>query len=107
MNIMLANIMERIAEIGLRRSVGARVEDIFKQFLAEAIVICAVGGIVGVLFGSLMTGIAGLMFTIPVRISLLSLLAPFLASTLVGVIFGVLPAKRAAQVTPIEALQHD
>jgi putative ABC transport system permease protein len=106
MNIMLANIMERIPEIGLRRAVGARRADIRNQFLLEAVLICAFGGLLGVVLGfAISFGVAffsGMPVSFPWYAALLSLSI----SALVGVTFGSMPALRAANVNPIEALQH-
>ena len=107
MNIMLANIMERVSEIGLRRAVGATRMDIQRQFLTEAVVICCVGGILGIVLGY---GIAyGVAFFVkyPVAFAWVSMLFAFGISTLVGIVFGYVPARRAANVNPIEALHSD
>ncbi|MBW2732509.1 MAG: ABC transporter permease [Deltaproteobacteria bacterium] len=106
MNIMLANIMERIPEIGLRRAVGARRADIRNQFLLEAVLICAFGGVLGVMLGfAISFGVAffsGMAVAFPWHAAFLSLSI----SALVGVTFGLMPALRASNINPIEALQH-
>jgi putative ABC transport system permease protein len=106
MNIMLANIMERIPEIGLRRAVGARRADVRNQFLLEAVLICGFGGLLGVALGfGISFGVAffsGMPVAFPWYAALLSLGI----SALVGVTFGSMPALRAANINPIEALQH-
>ncbi len=107
MNIMLANIMERVSEIGLRRAVGARRRDIRNQFLLEAVIICVVGGLVGIGLGF---GISwGVSFTVglPVAFAWESMVISFGISLAVGVIFGLMPAVRAANVNPIEALRGE
>ncbi|HRZ76267.1 MAG TPA: FtsX-like permease family protein, partial [Bacteroidales bacterium] len=107
MNIMLANVMERIREIGVRQAMGARPRDIAQQFLAEATLISIGGGILGVLLGiglSLaITRVAG----IPTIISLWSILISFLVSAAVGMLFGYMPARRAASQDPVVSLRYE
>ncbi len=106
MNIMLANIMERVSEIGLRRAVGARRRDIRNQFLLEAVMICFIGGAIGVVFGlAISYGVAAVV-GLPVAFAWTSVVLAFGISVAVGIIFGLMPALRAANINPIEALQH-
>lgn len=105
MNIMLANIMERIGEIGLRRAIGATRRDIRNQFLLEAMITCIVGGILGVILGLLVSVIVGIVADLPVGFAWESVILSFGISLVVGVIFGLMPAIRAANVDPIEALR--
>ncbi len=107
MNIMLANIMERYSEIGLRRAIGARRKDIRSQFLIEAVVTCLLGGIVGLLVGLMISVSVAWLGGLPVAFAWGSMVLAFLLSTSVGVAFGLMPAIRAANISPIEALQHD
>jgi putative ABC transport system permease protein len=107
MNIMLANIMERVSEIGLRRAVGATRMDIQRQFLTEAIVICCVGGILGIILGYAIAYGVAFFVNYPAAFAWVSMLFAFGISTLVGIIFGYVPARRAANVNPIEALHSD
>ncbi|MEK6651020.1 MAG: FtsX-like permease family protein, partial [Bacteroidota bacterium] len=107
MNIMLASVLERTKEIGIRRSLGATRRDVILQFLSEAVSISVVGGCIGVLVGAGMSyGVA--QFTeIRTIISLDSILLSFLISISVGILFGILPARRAAHQDPIVALRYE
>lgn len=107
MNIMLANIMERISEIGLRRAIGARRRDIRNQFLMEAIAICFLGGLVGIVLGFAISYVVSLTVNLPIAFAWRSMLLSFFISVATGVIFGLMPALRAANVNPIEALQSE
>jgi len=107
MNIMLASVMERIKEIGLRLAIGARKEDIIMQFLNEAVMISVSGGIIGVILGIAMAAIVSRMAEIPTIISPLSIILSFGVAATVGLIFGIAPAKRAAEQDPITSLRHD
>jgi putative ABC transport system permease protein len=107
MNIMLVSVTERTREIGLRMAIGARGSDILGQFLTEAVLLCLVGGLIGLTLG------AGVAFTVaalldwPMYISPLIVLLAIGASASVGVIFGFVPARRASRLNPIEALRHE
>ncbi len=107
MNIMLASVMERIKEIGLRLSVGARKEDIVMQFLNEAVMISVSGGIIGVVLGISMAAIVSNVAEIPTIISPFSIILSFGVAATVGLIFGIVPAKRAAEQDPITSLRHE
>ncbi len=107
MNIMLANIMERIGEIGLRRALGARRRDIRNQFLLEAVVICFVGGLIGVVLGNVISFVVAWAVELPIAFAWESMVVSFVISAVVGVIFGLVPAIRAANVNPIEALHGE
>ena len=107
MNIMLASVMERIREIGVRRAIGATQKDIVFQFLSEAILISVSGGIIGIVLG---VGIAKIItqFTeIPTIISSFSIIISFGVSAGIGVIFGYMPAKKAAVQDPVTSLRHE
>ena len=107
MNIMLASVMERIKEIGLRLSVGAKKQDIVFQFLFEAILISVFGGILGIILGWLFAVLVSKVADIPTIISLFSILLAFGVATTIGLIFGIVPARRAAQQDPITSLRHE
>jgi ABC-type antimicrobial peptide transport system permease subunit len=108
MNIMLVSVAERTQEIGVRMAVGARQSDILKQFLIEAVLVCLVGGVLGIalalLIGFVFDMLAGGAFSMV--ISTTSIILAFACSTLIGVLFGFLPARRAAQLDPVDALSR-
>ncbi|MBT0668329.1 MacB family efflux pump subunit [Novosphingobium profundi] len=108
MNIMLVSVTERTSEIGVRMAVGARQSDILQQFLIEAVLVCLVGGVIGVLI-SLGIGVLFSMANLGFEMvySPFSIGAAFACSTLIGVAFGFLPARRAAQLDPVDALSRD
>jgi putative ABC transport system permease protein len=107
MNIMLANVRSRIREIGIRKALGATYREIKLQFLAEAVIISLAGGLVGCVVG-LAVPISVRVFTdYPLPISLLSVVIALAAATIVGVVFGTVPAQRAAQMDPVEALKYE
>ncbi|GLU35640.1 MacB family efflux pump subunit [Trinickia caryophylli] len=108
MNIMLVSVAERTREIGIRAAVGARRGDLMQQFLAEAVLVCLAGGVLGVALSL----VAGGIFTLFVDgwrmvYSARSVVAAFACSTLVGVLFGYVPARRAARLAPVDALARD
>ncbi|MEB3767046.1 MacB family efflux pump subunit [Acinetobacter sp. MD2] len=109
MNIMLVSVTERTQEIGVRMAVGARQSDILQQFLIEAVLVCLIGGILGVLLslglGQVISHFAGGNFA--VAYSTTSIVAAFVCSTLIGVIFGFLPAQNAAKLDPVAALARE
>ncbi len=107
MNIMLASVMERIREIGVRRSIGATKADIILQFLSEATLISISGGVIGILLGLIMAKIIMESTDILTIVSLSSILISFGVAASVGIIFGYLPAKKAADQDPVESLRHD
>ncbi len=109
MNIMLVSVTERTQEIGVRMAVGARQSDILQQFLIEAILVCILGGILGVLLslgiGQLITHFAGGSFQM--AYSTTSIVAAFVCSSLIGIVFGFIPARNAAQLNPVDALSRE
>ena len=106
MNIMLVSVTERTSEIGLKKALGAKKKRILLQFLTEAAVLTSIGGVIGVLTGvGLAELISGIM-QIPVAISIPAIVIAVVFSTLIGVIFGLLPATKAANLNPIDALRR-
>ncbi|NNH37664.1 MacB family efflux pump subunit [Acinetobacter terrae] len=109
MNIMLVSVTERTQEIGVRIAVGARQSDILQQFLIEAILVCILGGILGVLLslgiGQLIGHFAG--DTFQMAYSTTSIIAAFVCSSMIGIIFGFIPARNAAQLNPVDALSRE
>ena len=109
MNIMLVSVTERTQEIGVRMAVGARQSDILQQFLIEAILVCLLGGVLGVLLslgiGQLIGHVAKGNFQMAYSTS--SIIAAFVCSTLIGVVFGFIPARNAAQLNPVDALSRE
>ncbi|MCO6412547.1 MAG: ABC transporter permease [Thiogranum sp.] len=107
MNIMLVSVTERTREIGIRMALGARRRDILWQFLLEALVLSTAGGVLGILFG-LGGALAVARFSeLPVSVTPVSVLVAFLFAALVGVFFGLHPARKASRLRPIEALRYE
>ncbi len=108
MNIMLVSVTERTREIGIRMAVGARQRDIMQQFLIEAVMVCLLGGTLGI---ALSFGVSALfsffVSSMSMSFSVWSLVAAFVCSSLIGIIFGYIPARNAAQLDPIEALARE
>jgi len=107
MNIMLVSVTERTREIGTRMAVGAHGRDILTQFLIEAVSLSAVGGTIGIIAGIVASKILATMKNWPSLISASSILVAFLVSAAVGIFFGFYPARKAAQLDPIEALRYE
>nr|WP_020506168.1 FtsX-like permease family protein [Lamprocystis purpurea] len=107
MNIMLVSVTERTREIGLRLAIGALEREVLMQFLIEAVVLAALGGLIGIVIATgasiLLAGVMGVPYLFNPTINLLS----FLFSAAIGVLFGYFPARRAARMDPIEALRHE
>ena len=106
MNIMLVSVTERTSEIGLKKAIGARKRRILWQFLTEAAVLTSLGGIVGVLSGIALAQLISSMMQIPVAIDVAAIAISVVFSMLIGVVFGLLPAVKAANLNPIEALRR-
>jgi putative ABC transport system permease protein len=107
MNIMLANVRSRVREIGIRKALGATRREIKLQFLSEAIIISLVGGIVGTIVGLALPLSVRFFSDYAIPVSLWSVVVALAAATLVGVIFGTVPATRAAQMDPVESLKYE
>jgi ABC-type antimicrobial peptide transport system permease subunit len=107
MNIMLVSVTERTREIGLRMSVGARARDILRQFLVESIVLCLVGGGLGILLGHGGSYLVWLLMRWPVETSPVAIAAAVIVSASVGIVFGFYPAWKASRLDPIEALRYE
>lgn len=106
MNIMLASVLERIREIGVRQAVGASQKDIVAQFLAESTLISIAGGVIGILLGVALSRAITVIFDIKTIVSVFSIVVAFGVSALVGISFGYLPAKKAAEKDPVESLRQ-
>jgi putative ABC transport system permease protein len=107
MNIVLATVLERTHEIGIRRATGARRSDIVRQFLMESVVISIAGGLVGIGFGFLLSWLIARTAEWKTIVTMSSVLVAFGVSAAVGVVFGIYPAMKAARVDPIEALRYE
>jgi putative ABC transport system permease protein len=108
MNIMLVSVTERTREIGVRKAIGARRSDIVVQFLTEAVVLTAMGGVIGLMMGWLISRAAGLIFpALPTAVPLWAAVLGVLVSVGVGLFFGIWPASRAARLDPVEALRYE
>ena len=107
MNIMLANILERTREIGVRRAIGARRSDVVRQFLVEAVLISFVGGMLGIVLGMSMSKTIALLAGWSTVTSISSIALSFTFSVSVGLIFGLYPAMKAAKLDPVEAIRYE
>jgi len=107
MNIMLVSVTERTREIGLRQAVGAKTGDILMQFLVEAVTLSLLGGIVGIVLGSVASALISYFAQWSTDIGVFSVLLAFVFSAMVGVFFGYYPARKAAYLNPIEALRYE
>ena len=108
MNIMLVSVTERTREIGVRMAVGARSSDILQQFLIEAVLVCLIGGTLGIVLSFIIGFIFNYFVTsFAMSFSIISIIAAFSCSTMIGIIFGYVPAKRAAKLDPIYALERE
>ena len=107
MNIMLVSVTERTREIGLRMAVGARSYHILRQFLVEAVVLCLVGGGIGILLGRGVSILVRYVKHWPTQVSLPAICLAVLVSAGVGIVFGFYPAWKASRLDPIEALRYE
>jgi putative ABC transport system permease protein len=107
MNIMLVSVRERTREIGIRKAVGARQRDILAQFLIEALTLSLLGGALGIVVGMAVSAVIGAIAGWGFQVSLLTVLAAVFFSLLVGVVFGVWPARQAARLDPVSALRYE
>ena len=107
MNIMLASILERTREIGIRRALGARQKDIIRQFLIEAMLISFVGGLMGIGFGFGISRLIAVLAGWSTIVTAASIILAFLVSVSVGLVFGIYPAKKAARLDPVEAIRYE
>ena len=107
MNIMLVSVTERTREIGIRKALGAKTKTILLQFLTESVILCLIGGVIGLILGSGGALAVAAYLDIPIKVKLSTVAIAVGFSSGIGIFFGIYPAKRAAQMTPIEALRRD
>lgn len=108
MNIMLVSVTELIPrEIGIRKSLGAKQKDILSQFVIEAGMLSCLGGVIGIIVGSLLAILAGKLLGMDILPTSTSIVVSFTVSAMIGVFFGYMPAKKAAKLNPIDALRYD
>ena len=107
MNIMLVSVTERTSEIGLKKAIGARKRSILIQFLTEAAVLTSIGGVLGVLAGLVLSQVVSKVSGTPTAISVPSILVAVLFSMVIGVVFGLMPSVKAANLNPIDALRSE
>ena len=107
MNIMLVSVTERTKEIGIRKSLGGKRRDILLQFVIEAATTSALGGVIGIIFGCGVAGLAGKLLDMTTVISVNAVIIAFSVSVGIGIIFGYFPAAKASKLNPIDALRHE
>jgi len=107
MNILLVSVTERTREIGLRMAIGARRLHVLMQFLAEAVILSVTGGVAGIIVGVVFSEIISIVAGWPTPIAPAAIVGGFLFSAAVGIFFGYYPARKAAQLDPIEALRYE
>ncbi len=106
-NILLVSVSERIREIGIRKAIGASKRDIVVQFLTESVILTGISGVIGILLGVLMGFILSYAISIPPAVDYKTIISAFIGSILLGILFGVYPAKKAADLDPIESLRFE
>lgn len=107
MNIMFVSVTERTREIGIRKALGAKTRSIMLQFLTESVMICLIGGLIGMILGFILSAIASAIINIEIHVQLYSILISVGFSSAIGIFFGMYPAKRAAEMHPIDALRKE
>lgn len=107
MNIMLVSITERTREIGIRKALGAKTSNILFQFLTESVILCAIGGLIGLLLGVAGAALISTIMKIPLYVKFSTVALAIGFSSFIGIVFGVYPARKAAKMPPIEALRRD
>jgi putative ABC transport system permease protein len=107
MNIMLVSVTERTREIGLRLAIGALEREVLLQFLIEAVVLAALGGLIGIVLATGASFGLALLMDVPYTFNLAVNVLSFVFSAVIGVVFGYFPARRAARMDPIDALRHE
>jgi putative ABC transport system permease protein len=107
MNIMLVSVTERTREIGIRLAIGAFEREVLLQFLVESVVLAALGGVIGIILGLVITLGVTSAFDLPFMLNMKIIVIAFAFSTIIGVVFGYFPAKKAANLNPIDALRHE
>ncbi|MFW5974959.1 MAG: ABC transporter permease [Bacteroidota bacterium] len=107
MNIMLASVMERIKEIGIRLAIGARKRDVVLQFLSEATIISVIGGLIGIILGIIMAKMVNQIAGILTIVAWDGVIVAFVVSAAVGIVFGWMPARKAARQDPVESLRYE
>jgi ABC-type antimicrobial peptide transport system permease subunit len=107
MNIMLVSVTERTREIGLRKAIGAKRKDILTQFLIEAVLMTFLGGVAGIILGGLIALLISVFAKWNVEVSAVAIIGVTLFSIAVGVVFGIMPARKAAELSPIDALRYE
>ena len=107
MNIMYVSVSERTREIGIRKALGARTRTILFQFLTESVILCLIGGIIGMILGISGAGVVSYIMDIPMSVKFSTILISVGFSSAIGIFFGIYPARKAAKMPPIEALRRD